>query len=81
MPPLYRHLGVFSDRVQAARDQQPLFPVARPGRETQQRVREVLGFCHRSETPRDVRIEQRRQRGGVWGEEVSWREALWSISN
>jgi len=68
----YQHLGVFSDWVQAAREQQPLFPAAAPGRETQQRVREVLGFSNRSETPRGVQIEQRWQRDGVSGEEVSW---------
>jgi dienelactone hydrolase len=68
----YQHLGIFSDWVQAAREQQPLFPVAPPGPETQRRVREVLGFCTGPETPRDVKIEQRWQRDGLIGEEVSW---------
>lgn len=68
----YQHLGIFSDWVQAARGQQPLFPVARPGSETQQRAREVLGFCNQPETPRAVRVEQHWERGDLIGEEVSW---------
>lgn len=68
----YQHLGIYSDWVQAAREQQSLYPMARPGTETQQRVREVLGFCNRPETPGDVRIEQRWERDGVSGELVSW---------
>jgi dienelactone hydrolase len=68
----YQHLGVFSDWVQAARDQRPLFPIALPGSETQRRVREVLGFCDGPETPGDIQIEQRWQRDGLTGEEVSW---------
>jgi dienelactone hydrolase len=72
MTQTYQHLGSFSDWVQAAQEQQPLFPLAPPGPETQQRVREVLGFCHRPETPLDVQIEQRWERDGLSGEEVSW---------
>lgn len=68
----YQHLGIFSDWVDAARAQQRLYPIARPGSDTQQRVREVLGFCNGDETPRDVRIEQRWERDGLLGEEVSW---------
>jgi len=68
----YQHLGIFSDWVDAARSQQPLFPIARPGPETQRRVREVLGFCNQPEMPRDVQIEQQWERDGLTGEEVSW---------
>jgi dienelactone hydrolase len=68
----YEHLGIFSGWVDAARDQQSLFQVASPGPETQQRVREVLGFCNRPETPLDLQTEARWQRDGVKGEEVSW---------
>ena len=68
----YQHLGIFSDWVQAAREQQPLFPIAQPGLETQQRVREVLGFCNGDEAPRAIRIEQRWERDDLVGEEVSW---------
>ena len=72
MPKHYQHLGVFSDWVDAARCQQPLFPEAAPGPETQARVREVLGFCHGEELAQDVRSEQRWQAGDLNGEEVSW---------
>lgn len=68
----YQHLGIFSDWVDAARAQQPLYPMAHPGLETQQRVREVLGFCIGDETPREVRTERRWERDGLIGEEVSW---------
>ena len=68
----YQHLGIFSDWVEAAYRQHPLFPLARPGAETQQRVREVLGFGNQPETPRHIRIEQRWERAGLIGEEVSW---------
>ncbi len=68
----YQHLGIFSDWVDAARAQQPLYPMAHPGLETQQRVRQVLGFCNGDETPREVRIERRWERDGLIGEEVSW---------
>jgi len=68
----YQHLGVYSDWVDAAQQQQPLFPVAPPGAETQARVREVLGFCNRSEIPLAVQTERRWERDGLSGEEVSW---------
>lgn len=68
----YQHLGIFSDWVQAAGEQQPLYPNLPPGRETQQRVREVLGFCNGDETPRAVQIEQQWEHDGVSGERVSW---------
>jgi len=68
----YQHLGIFSDWVQAAREQQPIFPVAPPGPETERRVREVLGFCNGPETPFDVQTGARWQRDGLMGEEVSW---------
>ena len=68
----YQHLGIFSDWVQAAREQQPLFPVAPPGPETQRRVRQVLGFCNGPETPLDLQTEGRWQRDGLSGEEISW---------
>ena len=68
----YQHLGIYSDWVQAAHDQQPLYPVAYPGRETQQRVREILGFCDRPEMPLEVQVERQWERDGVLGEQVSW---------
>jgi len=68
----YQHLGEFSDLVEAALRQQPLFPQADPGLETQARVKEVLGFCHQPEQPIDVRVEKRWEADGLAGEEISW---------
>ncbi len=53
----YTKLGIFSDWVDEARRQGPLFPEAAPGPETQRRVREALGFCTGPEAPQDVRVE------------------------
>jgi dienelactone hydrolase len=68
----YEHLGIYSDWVAEAQRQQPLYPRALPGPETQRTVREILGFCAGPETPINVRVEQRWQRAGLAGEEVSW---------
>ena len=68
----FNHLGVYSDWVEAARALQPLCPVAPPGPETQNRFREVLGFCNRAEDARNVQVEARWERDGVAGEAVSW---------
>jgi dienelactone hydrolase len=68
----FKHLGVFSELVDAARQQHPLFPHAAPGAETQRRIREVLGFCEGPETPQDARVDSRWERDGVAGEEISW---------
>jgi dienelactone hydrolase len=68
----YRHLGVFGDWVAEAHRQRPLWPVAAPGPETQQRVREVLGFVNMPEQPADVRVERTWEADGLVGEEVSW---------
>jgi len=68
----YRHLGVFSDWVAAARGQQSLYSVAAPGPQTQALVREALGFCHGDENPMEVKVESKWEKDGVMGEEVSW---------
>jgi len=68
----FQHLGIFSDWVEEAQRQHRLYPLAAPGAETQQRVREVLGFCSRPESPLNVRVEQHWERDGLAGEEVSW---------
>lgn len=68
----YQHLGIYSDWVDAARKAHHLYPLAPPGRETQQRVKEVLGFHFANERPRAVRVERRWTRDGVEGEEMSW---------
>lgn len=72
MAKTYRDLGIFSDWVDEARRQGPLFPLAAPGPATQSRVREVLGFCNGSETPVDIQVETRWETAGLVGEEVSW---------
>ncbi len=68
----YKHLGVFSDLVDAANKQQPLYPLARPGRETQQRVREVMGFCNQPDVPLNARVDATWERDGLIGEAISW---------
>ena len=68
----YRHLNGYSDWVSAAGTMQQLYPVAQPGPETRQRVREVLGFCRGEEVPLDVQVGRCWEREGVAGEEVSW---------
>jgi len=68
----YQDLGIYSDWVDEARRQGPLFPLALPGPETRQKLREVLGFFNGPEIPTDVRRERSWERDGVEGEEVSW---------
>ncbi len=68
----YRHLGVFSDWVAAARGQQSLYPVAAPGPQTLALIRDALGFFHENENPMEVRMESQWGKDGVIGEEVSW---------
>jgi dienelactone hydrolase len=72
MSEYYQHLGAFSDWVTAAHRQQPLYPIAAPGPETQARLREVLGFCRGPEKPADVLVERRWEKDGLAGEEISW---------
>ncbi|MFN8413950.1 MAG: acyl-CoA thioester hydrolase/BAAT C-terminal domain-containing protein [Anaerolineales bacterium] len=68
----YQHLGIFSDWVEAAKRQQPLYPSAHPGIETRNQLRECLGFCYGDENPQDVKIENSWEKDGIVGEEVSW---------
>jgi dienelactone hydrolase len=68
----YKHLGVFSNWVDAACRQHPLFQAASPGPQTQALIQETLGFCHGEENPLDVKVECQWERDGVAGEEVSW---------
>ncbi len=68
----YKHLGQFSDLVAAAQHQQPLYPMARPGRETQRKVREALGFCEQPAVPLNTRVDATWERDGVTGEALSW---------
>ena len=68
----YKHLGIYSDLVDEAQRQQPLYPLAVPGPDTQRKVREVLGWCDRPEQANDVRVERTWETDGVCGEELSW---------
>ncbi len=68
----YKHLGLYSDWVAAAPALRPQPPVARPGKETQQKVLEALGFSVGDETPQDVRLERQWEKDGVLGQEISW---------
>ncbi len=72
MSTTYQDLGIYSDWVDEARRQGPLYPLAAPGRETRSRLREVLGFCSGPETPLGVRVEKQWEKDGLAGEEISW---------
>lgn len=67
----YQHLGAFSDWVQEALRQRDLYPPARPGARTRERVHEVLGFTQ-YEKAEDVTLERTWEKDGVRGEEFSW---------
>jgi dienelactone hydrolase len=69
---IYQHLGIYSDLVEDARRQNPIYPLAVPGIATQQKVREVLGYCTCPEIPLDVRVEQTWERDGLSGERITW---------
>ena len=68
----FRHLGVYSDLVDEAKRQEQIYPRAAPGLETQQKVREVLGWSDQPEDPQDVRLESEWTQDGLKGEEISW---------
>ena len=68
----YTHLGSFSDLVDFAAGQAPLYPQAQPGAETVQALRNSLGFCAGPETPLQVRVEREWEHDGLRGEELSW---------
>ena len=68
----YQHLGTYSDWVDEAQRQHPLYPSAAPGPETQQHLRENLGFISQPEVALDLRSEGTWERDGLQGEELSW---------
>src|SRR5690349_2173877 len=70
--PSFLHLGPFSDLVAAANRSCKLYPLARPGRQTQGLFRRLLAFSPGPELARGAKIERRWQRDGVDGQEVSW---------
>jgi dienelactone hydrolase len=72
MSEYYQHMGIYSDWVEEARRQAPLYPLAEPGVVTQRLVRETLGFNRAPELPADVRVELTWERDGLACEQVSW---------
>lgn len=72
MTETYTHLGIFSDWVAFARQQQTLYPLAEPGILTRDQIRKVLGFNSLPEIPLSARIDGRWNWDGVEGEIISW---------
>src|SRR5512147_111365 len=72
MKKTYTHLGTYSDLVDEAQRQSKVSPIARPGLETQQKVREVLGWCNFPEQPVDLKLERSWEKDSLSGEELSW---------
>ena len=66
------HLGIYSDWVDAAKDQTELYPVAPPGEATRRRIREMLGFAELPLIAGNARVEATWERDGLAGEEISW---------
>jgi len=66
------HLGIYSDWVDAAKDQTELYPVAPPGEVTRRRISDVLGFAGLAQVARPARVEATWERDGLAGEEISW---------
>ncbi len=71
----YEHLGIFSDLVDEARRQGPLYPSPLPGPQTQALVREALGFCCGPETPTGRPGGTALGARSLAGEELSWSRA------
>ncbi len=69
---LYEHLGIYSDWVSAAPAMRPSPPLAAPGKETQKKILEAMGFSIGDETPQNVQLECQWEKDGVLGEEISW---------
>src|SRR5665811_242736 len=72
MPERFAHLGEFSDLVALLEGKRPFCPIADPGPETQQRVRESLSFSEPDDAPSDVQVLKRWEHEGVAGEVVTW---------
>jgi dienelactone hydrolase len=68
----YQHLGSYSDIVAEAQRQDLVFPLAHPGRETQEKVRQVLGWNRLPDSPPEVQVEKRWERDGLDCEQISW---------
>lgn len=68
----YQDLGAFSDLVDFAAGQAPLYPLAQPGEATCRALMRSLGFSSGPESPLQVRVERHWQQDGLDGEEISW---------
>ena len=68
----YEHLGIYSDLVSAAVSRRSAPPLSPPGKQTQQKILEAMGFSIGDETPKDVRSESHWEKDGLLGEEISW---------
>jgi hypothetical protein len=67
-----QHSGSYSDIVTAIKRQGPLYSLAYPGKETQEKVQQVLGCYHSHTTPFDGQVEKRWQQDELDGELLSW---------
>ncbi len=72
MSDTYRHLGEYSDLVAAMHKQYGERPWAKPGPETQAKVRECLRFTLGAEQPAQVKLERTWEKDDVAGELISW---------
>lgn len=68
----YKHLDTYSNLVEEAKRQNSLFTSSKPGPENRQKIRDLLGFNNGPEYPQEIRIEQRWEKDGLYGEEISW---------
>jgi dienelactone hydrolase len=68
----YEHLGIYSDLVSANRLGRSTPPFSPPGKQTQQKLLDAMGFSIGDEGPQDVRSECQWEKDGVLGEEISW---------
>jgi dienelactone hydrolase len=68
----YKHLGVYSDWVAAARDQLPPRPAFAPSPANRERIRELLGFSRQPAQPVTASVDRTWTADGLAGEEVSW---------
>ena len=68
----YEHLGIYSDLVSASTVGRSVPPLSPPGKRTQQKILDAMGFSIGDETPQDVRSESQWEKDGLLGEEISW---------
>jgi dienelactone hydrolase len=82
---MYEHLGPYSDLVTSLQRSRRLHPLARPGRETCQRIWDVLGFSLHGDQPQQPRLEASWSTDELTGEMLTWsvgygpRTAAWLL--